>query len=301
MKKSCYVCAVPNTGRCDKIDRHFREEIYKYPHQLPVSADADYFMLKRLDRRIFNYIINKPMMRKAVAFSVYVKTLNATGVFKDWTWRELARVAGCSVTTAQKRVAMLRRLGLARFEYHNGHRYLVFKALHRGKIKNYKNNLYHTPINADVDLSRIDVASVRTIEKALMALEIVEVQRRKEYAQRSIMLHTNTPKGTRKSQITRARKVCRARGWESYSDGGFSYKGISKRLHCSPNTVKEVIATGEGLEMFEAHRAGLVLVKYIGGNGAKFALPFFKEEFPTAFATRNNIYVQPPLVFTLAY
>lgn len=256
-------------------------------------------MLKYLDRRIFNYTYGSHEMRAAVALAIWVKQHTPCGVFKDWSYRKVAAEVGISPTTLTKRIATLRRLHLARFERHNGHSYLVFKTIRRRKIKNKKNDRYHTPHHLDIDISNLYGLGVKEIEKALMATLITEVTRRKEWLKQRIKFGTNPNPGTSTRKVNAARRFCRVHGFTRFVDNGFSYRGIGKRLHCSPNTVKKIIEVGESLGMYICQRLDLVYVKYIGRNQAKFALPFYKTEYPNAFATLNNIYYRPSLIFTL--
>lgn len=256
-------------------------------------------MIQKLARNTLNYVVGSPLHCKAIAFAILVKDKNRTSTFKDWSYRDIARCAGVSPNTAKRYIEILRSLHLVRREYHNGHHYLVFKKIRRPKIRNKKNTLYHTPRTADIALSKLDRSGVNTIAKGLRALDIENTQRRKDYIKRLIKLKTNPSPFDPGNAIKRARAICRKRGWEVFTDKGYSYKGLARRFHCSPNTVKEIIALGEGLELFWAERKELVLVKYVGKGRAKDALPYFKDEFPNAFATKNNIYYQPALVFHL--
>lgn len=257
-------------------------------------------MVSKLSRRLFNDAVGDPLRRKALAFAIYLKNHNGTSVFKDWSYRDLSRASGLSVNTCKKRVQSLRVMHLIREESFNGHRYLIFKKLRRKKIKNKKNNLFHTPIILDISIKNFE--SIKAIEKYLMALDIQEHTRKVEYTKRLITLATDPAPFTRDCEIKKAKAIWRKRGIEEvpqYTEYGYSHRRIMRRLHCGPQTVKYIISLGESLEMFIARQRDLVLVKYVGNNSARAALPYYKDEFPSAFATNNNIYYKPATIFSL--
>lgn len=257
-------------------------------------------MIEKLSRQIFNDAVGDPVRRKALAMAIYLKDHNITSVFKNWSYRDLGRASGLSPATAKKYVEELRKMHLVREESRDGIQYLVFKKLRRSKIKNKYNDKYHTPKTADIALSKLDRSSVSSIEKSLMSLVVVEDAAKKDFVRRLIKLGTNPSKSDPVKAVKRAMAICRKRGLEKFNDGGLSYKGIARKLKCGLNTVKTIIGIGQNLGMFTIEKPELVLVKYIGKNQAKFALPFFKEEFPNAFATENNIYYQPALRFHIS-
>jgi len=242
-------------------------------------------------------VAGNPLHRKALAMAIYLKDHNTPSVFKDWTYRDLARAAHLHPATVKRYLRALKDLHLVREEVISGHRCLLFKKFRRSKVRNRKNDLYHTPKSADIALSKIDKTSVNAIEKSLMSIFISEDTARKDYYRRLIQLSTNPTQRDSSKEVKRAKAVCRKRGLEEFKGGGLSYKGIAKGLHCGLNTVRRIIGLGETLGMFWVEKRELVLVKYIGGCNAKHALEFFKGEFPTAFATSNNIYQQPVLIF----
>lgn len=257
-------------------------------------------MIEKLSRQLFNDAVGDPVRRKALAMAIYLKDHNITSVFKNWSYRDLGRAAGLSPTTAKKYVEELRKMHLVREDSRDGVQYLVFKKLRRSKIKNKYNDKFHTPKTADIALSKLDRSSVSSIEKSLMSLVVVEDTAKKDYLRRLIKLGTNPSKSDPVKAVKKARMICRKRGLEEFNDGGLSYKGIARKLKCGLNMVKRIIDLGQQQGMFWVEKPELVLVKYIGKNQAKFALSFFKGEFPNAFATSNNIYYQPALRFHLS-
>ena len=153
---------------------------------------------------------------------------------------------------------------------------MVFKPLKEGKKKNRWRPGYHTPKHKDVMLGDYDVTSIKAIEKHLKALQVCEIQRQKDYAKQSISTKQN-PKNLR--DYKKADKICRARGWNSsYVDNGISYKYISAKLHCSPNTVSETIQYGEKVGLFKVTRYDPKIV-FFGVDQAREAAEYLDEKW----------------------
>ena len=258
-------------------------------------------MITKVSRTIFNDAVANPLRRKALAFSILVKSNKNLAIFRDFTIREVARLTGTSPSTAKKYIRTLREMGLVSITRHaNGDNYLAFKKLRKHKIKNKGNDLYHTPKFSDIDITKIDYSDIKTIEKGLMAIAIREKARKTANARHLIKLGTNPSRSDDLKEVKRARKICRKKGWERYVEHGLSYRKIRALLGCCPKTVRKIIIIGESLGLFEAHKPGLELVAFVGNYRAKEALPYFQCDFPSKhlFATMNNIYYQPPLTFT---
>ena len=263
-------------------------------------------MLAKVARTYFNDAVVDIQRRKALAFAIYLKNKNTTSVFKDWTIRSIARDAGIAPGTAKVRLDLLRKMHLVRIENHGGHSYLIFKKLRRQKIKNKKNDKYHTPVHLDVAISIQEDWGVRDIERYLMALDIQEHARKTEYIKRLTELGTAPKQFTKTAKHKNAKvkleRYWRKRGYDTiqpFVDHGYSYRRIQRKLHCGPQTAKNIIALGESLELFEAHRHQMVLLRYVGRNAARYELHNARYEYPNAFATSNNIFYVPVTTFSL--
>ena len=257
------------------------------------------YMLGRLSRNVFQKVVGVPEHRKAVAFSIFVKTKRPCSVLKDWSYRELSRLTGLSPNTCRKRVCCLESLGLVTREEKGGHTYLRFSPLRRGVIRTRRRTW--RPKDADVNIVGFSGGSIKDIERGLMALVIVEDCNRKEYVRQLTISAHNPSKCVSSRRIKKAKAICSKRGYgETFRDYGLSYRRIGEWLHCGPNRVREIIGFGESTEMFEAQRSGFVLLKY-ERNGAKFAVEYLQQEvdFPI-FATRHNVFRRPANRFSLA-
>ena len=250
-------------------------------------------MLSRVNRNILFDAVGDPIRRKALAFAIYIKDKNQLSVFKDWSYRELGRISNLHPSTIKKYIRTLKLMRLIREEHRNGHTYLFFKKLRKHKIKNKWNDYYHTPKYSDAFLDKLDRSSIKSIDKGLMALRIGEYAKKTSRVRHLIQLASNPSKTDDLKQVKRARKICREKGLTKFVEHGLSYRKIKNLFHCGNSSVRETIALGESLEMFYSVKPELVLIKYIGNSEAKYALSFFRDEHPTAFATINNIYYQP--------
>lgn len=256
-------------------------------------------MLTRLARHTFNEIIGNPEYRKAVALAIYVKDHKGASVWKDWSYRKIAALCGISPTTCRKRIAILIKLGMVDSFMAKGHTYLRFNRLRQGEV--VVGDRAFQPRMADVSIKDISHDSIKDIERGLMALLIVEDIRRKDYVRQLITSAHNPRPGTSAKRINRARALCSERGYgENFVDGGLSYRTIGRKLHCAPNTTKDIIAYGESLELFEASRRDWILWLYAGKDRGKEALKFMdSEDNFSLFATHSNVWYKPSLVFTL--
>ena len=255
-------------------------------------------MLRRLSRQIYRNVVGVPERRKAVAFAIFVKTVRPSSVLKDWSYRELSRMTSLSPNTCRKRVACLESLGLVTREEKGGHTYLRFAPIRCGAVRSRRRTW--RPKDADVNIVGFSGGSVKDIERGLMALVIVEDDKRKEYVRQLTSLAHNPSKSVPIRRVKRAKAICSKRGYgETFQDFGLSYNRIRQWLHCGPNMVKDIIRFGEDTGMFVAHRSEFVLLKYMR-NGAKFAIEYMRQEvdYPI-FATKSNIFRRPANRFTM--
>ena len=256
-------------------------------------------MLAKIARHTFNKIVGDADKRKAVALAIFVQERKGAGVWKGWTYRKIASFCGISPTTCKKRIATLLALGLAESYTTNGVAYLKFNKLRQGEVGTHGRRW--TPRKADVDIRPIPKETIKEIERGLMALVIVEDTARKDHVRQLITLAHNPKPFTRESRVKRAMAKCRERGYsDTFVDGGLSYRTIGRRLRCSHNTTRDVIAFGESLGLFTATRRDWVLWLYAGYGQAKFALRYVREETDRPlFATKSNIWYKPSLLFSL--
>ena len=229
--------------------------------------------LQRLSRKIFRYVIGDMAKRRAIAFAIYMKNAKPASVVKDWTWMELARITNLDRKTCKKYIACLKEMNLVREYSKNGHSYMVFEPLKARKKK--RGNSYRSPKNKDVMLGSFDRTSIRAIDLHLKALDICEIQRRKNFIRQCISAKQD-PKNSR--EYKRAERKCRACGWDRFSDDGISFEYLRRKWHCSPNIVSETISYGEKERLFEVTRYDPEIV-YFGVDQAREAAEYIDRNW----------------------
>lgn len=171
-----------------------------------------------------------PELRKAIAFSLFIKTRVKSSAVQRWSINKLHEITGVSASAVRKRIDTLKALGLVEFTGKNN-RCLIFKSLkshtsHRNiavpNIKfiqknNSKKNAY--------------AQNVKFIEDTLSAMLIIDIQNRKNYAKQMIQ-QSQYPNGLK--ELKAAKKACNRFGYgDKFRENGISYKHIAKKLGMS--------------------------------------------------------------------
>lgn len=163
---------------------------------------------------------------KAVALSIYIKEHTASSLIKNWNVRKIASLGKINPATAKKRLQTLKQIGLVREQ--GGH--LLFIKM---KSSCNRNN---------IDISLAKTASVKEIEKSLMALLVVLIQRQKDYANLQLQ-HAHNGKTIK--EVKKGMRESKLYGWLGlYVEHGLSYKGIAKRLGVCVKTAFDVVKFG---------------------------------------------------------
>lgn len=168
-----------------------------------------------------------PELRKAIAFSLFIKTRVKSSAVQRWSINKLHEITGVSACAVRKRIDTLKALGLVEFTGKNN-RCLVFKSL--------KSHTSHRNVlvpNIEF-ISRNDskknayAQNVKFIEDTLSAMLIIDVQNRKNYAKQMIQ-QSKHPKGLK--ELKAAKKVCNRFGYgDKFRENGISYKYIAEKL-----------------------------------------------------------------------
>lgn len=261
-------------------------------------------MIHYISKKIYRQFYRKSGGLKALAFLVHLKMLKPASVIKDWSYRELSRLTGLSPNTCKARVEFLKANGAIRTSTKNGHKYLhliVLRASASTHTWNDKKGL-HKSIRRrkkeNLPIIGTGWNSVKEIELALMGTGINDEVRRKEFARQLVCLAHNPSPFVSDSRTKRAKKGCDKRGYgNSYTETGISYRRMMKWFHCGPKKIKDMITFGESTEMFVVERPGFVHVAYVHGRAKTLVKLFQYESHFTLFATANNIYYKPALIF----
>lgn len=157
---------------------------------------------------------------KAVALSIFIKKLVVSSTINNYTLNKLHTLTKLSYSTLRKRLKTLRNLGYIRYEGKNNN-HLVFVSLKSSN--NHKN----------IDLSKCNFSTIKTIEKSLLALFFINIQKQKDFVKHTIQTAFN-PKNNQFKEMKKAKKLCKRYGYTNeYKEFGLSYKTISKRLGVS--------------------------------------------------------------------
>lgn len=217
-------------------------------------------MLIRLNQKAFRGVVGNRNIRSAVAFAIYLKDKTGCSVVKDWSYRKLSQLTGVSPNTCKKRIQALRELRVIREWEYRGHRYLRVLQLRARKVKSKRDpsRFWNCRRTRNIDLTKIDRTSVKTIERGLMAMLIVDIQTRKDSIHQLVCVARGLAPAKNENELNKTNKKCSRRGWLNYLDGGISYKGIARRLKCARKTVSAIISYGEKANMFVANRGELL-------------------------------------------
>ena len=235
--------------------------------------------VQRIDRKLYDRAVRDPRIRKALAFAILMKTRKAASVIKGWSYKKLSRISGRTAPTCKRRIEVLKELGLVKMYQHKGLDYLEFLPLKAPKKQIKGTNKYKSPHKSqNVYLCKIKRSSEKNIERGLQATLYVTIQERKDYARQWINAK-QTPSNSQ--EYKRAEKICRLRGWSKFSENGISYKYIARILHCSPNTVCDIIRYGEKQKIFKVRRFPPAY-DYIGPNMGADAFKLLHALFYTS-------------------
>lgn len=225
--------------------------------------------MKKIGRKLYHENISDADAVKALALLIFVKIKFPSSVVANFSYYKLAKVTGIHYNTIKKRLNTLGDMELLDFEgKYNQH--LRFK-----RVRAKKSN---------VNFSRIDTTSVKTIERGLRALYLVEKVSQKNYVEQQVNLAHN---GERTKQVKRAKSVCEKRGYTDFNDYGISYKYLAKKLNLSLGSTSAVVKYAVKAKLVNKHRT-IKQVSYVNSK-AKICLSIF-DDVKGYFATKHNIY-----------
>lgn len=252
-------------------------------------------MANRVSRSLFYRCVGIPEERKALAFALFIKNARPASVIKGWNYRVLANISGLTEGTCKRRVRTLLDMDLVSIKEKGGTPYIYFKPLRTRALINRLTGK-HLPVGKfDIRLPRLNDLSVKQIERDLMSMLIVEVQRRKDFVGQRVDSMVN-PTDIR--QYRKGKRYCDRRGYKGFYDAGFSYKGIAGRLHCGLNTVADIIKNGERRGLFSVLRSRPVR-QYCGCQNGQFAAEVSVGIYD--YYHNQYLYYQPANRFVINY
>lgn len=233
------------------------------------------YKFTKIGRRLYNESISDADALKALALLVFVKHNTPTGTITDFSYYKLAKMSGLHKNTVKKRINILEQSNLITFVGKNK-KHLVFK-----KVRAPKSN---------IDITKLDMSSIKSIEMGLRALLIVEIQNRKNYVQqRIIKVHStkNSKKFNKKGELKEykaAMKFCNQGGYTWFSDNGISYRKIRTTLGVGNTTVVNMIKYGQKNWMF--HKFNHINLYRTNINNAQLFINSNNKK--NLFTTKNN-------------
>ena len=169
-------------------------------------------------------------LRKAIAFSLFVKAHTRNSIVKNWSVNKLHDITGVSADAVKVRLKLLQNMQLVEFTG-VGNKHIVFKSLHSHTA--HRNvvipEIVFIPNN---NLKKNAYAQeIKNIENVLTAVLLVEIQRRKDFVKQMIQ-QKRTPRS--KKEYKAATKVCNRFGYgRNFIDRGISYKYMAAKIGMS--------------------------------------------------------------------
>lgn len=169
-------------------------------------------------------------LRKAIAFSLFVKTHTRNSIVKDWSVNKLHDITGISANAIKDRLSILRNMELIE-ETGLNKKHLVFKSLHSHTA--HRNiAIPELTFKPNVNLKKNAYAQeIKNIENGLTAMLLVEIQRRKDFAKQMIQQRSNP---SSKKEYKKATKTCNRFCYgRKFVDNGISYKYMAAKIGMS--------------------------------------------------------------------
>jgi hypothetical protein len=184
--------------------------------------------IMEIKRRILMDLYKSKELRKAVAFSLYIKEYCGISIISEYSVHKMRLLTGVSPIVIKKRVEMLVAFGLAEF-VGKKRDILVLRTL-KSNTKHRNVTLTDNAKYETLDNSKKNKKAqfVKHVDDLLCIYMIVEIQKHKDYACRTIQQREN-PKNTK--ELKESRRTCNRAGWySSFRDNGLSYKTIAERI-----------------------------------------------------------------------
>ena len=203
--------------------------------------------MQRLDRNIFDALHNTQDGRKVIALFIVLKSIYRAGGISNYSANRLRKTLGMHLDTLKR---------LMRILFDNGLCELIGKNKKTLRMRSIRTQWKYK----DIDISFIKFSLKRRengsyegvryvidkIAKELVAVYIMETNRRREYARRLVSSSVNPHS---KDEMVKADKERRKRGYgKRFVNKGISYSGLGEKLGMSEQmafyTVKYLVDNG---------------------------------------------------------
>lgn len=168
-----------------------------------------------------------PKIRKAIAFSLFVKSQVVSSTVQDWTINKIHTITGVSALAIRDRLRTLRELDLVE-EIGAERKHLVFKSL-KSHTSHRNASIPLVPFETNNKIKKNGKAqNIKQIENTLSAMLVIEIQNRKNFAKQMIRQKRN-PNSL--DSLKDALKACNRYVYsDKFYENGISYKYIAKKL-----------------------------------------------------------------------
>lgn len=179
-----------------------------------------------------------PQLRKAIAFSLFVKSNVTSSVIKKWNINKLHVITGVSATVVAQRIAVLSEYGFVGFEGVHGE-HLVFKSLHSNTShRNVKLPALQFTTDS-IKKKNSKAQQIKGIEELLAAMLLAEIQRHKKFAEQTIQKSLNP---STKDEYKKAVKSCNRLNYgRKFVDNGISYKYMAQKIGFSVFSAQKMV------------------------------------------------------------
>lgn len=191
--------------------------------------------MQRLDTGIFDALKNSKDGRKALALFIVLKHIYRASGIRNYSPNKLRAVLGMHFYTVKRLMGVLIENGLCEFVGRDS-KTLRLRSIRTGwkdrdiDISFIRFNLRRREDGAYVGVRYI----IDRIAKELVAVYILDVNKRRDYARRLVSSSVNP---NSKCEYVRAEKERRRRGYDKiFANVGISYEGLAKRLGMSIQT-----------------------------------------------------------------
>jgi hypothetical protein len=183
--------------------------------------------MTEIRRKILHQMYRNPNIRKAIAFSLFVKSQVVSSTVQEWTINKMHTITGVSALAIRDRLRTLRELDLIE-EIGIEKKHLVFKSL-KSHTSHRNVSIPLVSFETNNKIKKNDKAqNIKQIENTLSVMLVIEIQNHKNFAKRMIRQKRNP---NNLDSLKDALKACNRYAYnDKFCENGISYKYIAKQL-----------------------------------------------------------------------
>lgn len=237
----------------------------------------------KIKRKYIKMMKGDTELTRAFALLLWVKSKFVSSTIVDFSYNRLHILTGLHLNTIRKRIKTLKSLNLVRLE----HGHLVFCPISsKSKYLAYEyKDLQGTPMSRKEKDNNNDALLVTDYEKYLCSLQVVEIQRRKDFVKHTF---ESLEAPDTLDEYHKAKKTAKRYGYNGeYKEFGLSYKKIAKELGVSLQKAFYIVK-------FAVENGILAKVRnqiqtYI--KNARFIVNKYFDDCKRTFCTKDNAYL----------